>query len=256
MELIQINQSKMKIMLTAPDLLHYELSLHEPHRLTCEDEHIRGAFRHIFNDVEAQTGFHTTGEKLFVQMFTSKCGGCEIFVTRLETSKDRSLSSHDEMAPDDTPLTPQELDLINRILESGETKATTAEGGYEHMGEHSKETVSASITGRHTHKVETTLRKTFVTVDSMEVLIALCNRLMGVPYEGVSRAYARHGKASAYLLYLELPECIFYSLPEAYAFLKEYGDVVGSKYGELFLSEHGRAICPDHAVEILGGLRA
>ena len=249
MELIPINQSKMKIMLSAPDLQYYELSLHNPHDLSCEDEDVRGAFRHIFDDVEAKTGFHTKGEKLFVQMFTSKCGGCEIFVTRLGTASSAEAAFGNPSEVNDTSLTPQELELIDRILESGHT-----EGGLDHMNDNAKEAVSLPTAGRRTRKEEITKRKTYVMIDSLDLLLSVCHRLMRLPYEGISRAYVLDHGASAYALYLELPDCVFYTLPEVYAFLKEYGDITRNKYSELFLLEHGRVLCAERAVETLGSL--
>ncbi len=249
MELIPINQSKMKIMLTAPDLKYYELSFQNPHDLSCEDEDVRGAFRHIFDDVEERTGFHTKGEKLFVQMFTSKCGGCEIFVTRLNTASDAELTFEETSASDQSSLTPQELELINRILESGYT-----EGGSDEMNESIKEGASLPISVRSTRKEEITKRKTYVSLDSLDLLLAVCRRLMLLPYCGISKAYVLDHEHPSYLLYLEVPDCVFYTLPEAYAFLKEYGDVTRTKYNELFLMEHGHLLCEERAVETLGNL--
>ncbi len=263
MEVIRITQRKMKIMLTAPDLQHYELSLQDLPRSAEQDARMRGAFRHIFNDVEARTGFHTRGEKLFVQMFTSKCGGCEIFVTRLEAEgkhQEEAVDTHEENG-----LTPRELDLLQKILETDEiegdyepeNETLLTEGGDPHVGEHRKETINLPPTGRQTRTNETALKKIFVAVESLDILLSLCHRLAHLPYTGVSRAYRDpDGERSAYILYLELPDCIFYTLPEAYAFLKEYGEVVRSKHGELFLCEHGQVLCGDHAVEILGSLHA
>ena len=85
MELIVIGENRLKIMLTGEDMAHYDLT--EPdsaeestHSVT---PHTRKVLRHIFADANSQIGFDTEGDRLFVQLYTSKGGGCEIFVTKL-----------------------------------------------------------------------------------------------------------------------------------------------------------------------------
>lgn len=80
MEWIRISSNKLKIMLTAEDARRYELN--------CEsadyaDAISRTAFREILTDVRRETGFDATEDKVYIQMYPSKEGGCELFVTRL-----------------------------------------------------------------------------------------------------------------------------------------------------------------------------
>lgn len=85
MELIVIGENRLKIMLTGEDMAHYDLT--EPDSLEqsnhCATPHTREVLRHIFADAHSQIGFDTEGERLFVQLYASKGGGCEIFVTKL-----------------------------------------------------------------------------------------------------------------------------------------------------------------------------
>lgn len=263
MELILIDQTKLKIMLTAPDLQHYELAPERLEAMSCTDEHTRNAFRHIFDDAEAQIGFHTSGEKLFVQMFTSKCGGCEIFVTRLgNESLSFSEGSRQGQTPpgdrlDSLSLTPGEEALIRKVLaqeavtDDTEFREEEAEPMSEYVGEsHGARGHEPSV-----HSGEPPLKRVCVTVTSLETLLAICARLLRVGYTGTSRAYIDHeARPAAFHLCLELPDGIFYTLPEAYAFLKEYGRVTRGKSSELYFGEHGRVLCGDRAVETLGVL--
>lgn len=249
MELILINQTKLKIMLSAPDMKHYELLPEKLEHMTCTDHETRVAFRHIFDDAEARTGFHTSGEKLLVQMFTSKCGGCEIFVTRLENDP--------LMYPCEQSLTPGEEDLIRRVLESeGDSDCDEIWEGVENDMMDPREDTAFSSSGKEKHSnVSYGLRRAVLTVDSLNILLAVCKRLTEVGYTGESRCYAEKDRISAkYHLYLEIPDGIFYQLPESYAFLKEYGVVDRSRHMELYLSEHGQLICDSKAVSTLGAL--
>ena len=94
MELIVINESRLKIMLTGEDMARYDLASPAADadplgRTTPRPDgegiapHTREILRHIFADAHAEIGFDTEGERLFVQLYASKGGGCEIFVTKL-----------------------------------------------------------------------------------------------------------------------------------------------------------------------------
>ena len=80
MELLVISESKLKIMLTAPDMIKYDLTSPPTNSLSLHD---REVLRHLFRDAKAEIGFDTEGARLFVQLYSSKEGGCEIFVTKL-----------------------------------------------------------------------------------------------------------------------------------------------------------------------------
>lgn len=102
---------------------------------------------------------------------------------------------------------------------------------------------------------EVTLRRILLTVADMEALLAVCHRLKGIGYTGHSMAYIEEERAPArYHLYLEVPDGVFYLLPENYAFLKEYGEVSRQRHMELYLEEHARLLCARYAVETLGCL--
>jgi negative regulator of genetic competence, sporulation and motility len=79
MEWIHISKNKLKVMLTAEDARRYELN--------CEsadyaDSITRAAFRDILTDVRTASGFDATEDKVYIQMYPSKEGGCELFITK------------------------------------------------------------------------------------------------------------------------------------------------------------------------------
>lgn len=84
MELIKISNTKLKIMLTKLDVDKYELGG------VCGGLYDRASFRNILTDVRDKCGFDALGERVFVQYYPDKTGGCELFVTKLTGGADGS----------------------------------------------------------------------------------------------------------------------------------------------------------------------
>ena len=100
MDLIKINENKLKIMLTPLDMQSYDISAEE---LDSESIETRAAFRTIMDEARNRTGFDTGGNRIYVQLYPSKSGGCELFVTKLGLSgqriKKERLALHCPKAP-------------------------------------------------------------------------------------------------------------------------------------------------------------
>lgn len=79
MELILISDTKLKIMLTADDMESCELT---EGGLTYESKETRALFDRILEEARATLGFDSRSSRLFIQVYTSKCGGCEVYVTK------------------------------------------------------------------------------------------------------------------------------------------------------------------------------
>ncbi len=84
MELIQISESKLKIMLSETDMAKYSLDALDA---DYSKDETRRAFRSMLSSVKEISGFDTCGERIFVQMYPSRGGGCEVFVTKLGAEK-------------------------------------------------------------------------------------------------------------------------------------------------------------------------
>ena len=80
MEIIKINCEKIKISLSVDDMdnlnINYDM-------LDGVNECSKKAFNKILDRAKDECGFVTTGKRIFVQIFPSKDGGCEMFVTKL-----------------------------------------------------------------------------------------------------------------------------------------------------------------------------
>ena len=70
MELIVINESQIKLTLSGDELLRYRGSTGE-------------VLRGIMGDAEREYGLAPMAGRIYVQMYPSRTGGCELFVTRL-----------------------------------------------------------------------------------------------------------------------------------------------------------------------------
>ena len=80
MELILINPGKLKIMLTGEEMKKYEL---DADNIDYDTTATRRAFWSILDDARSETGFDAASDKVFIQLYPSKKGGCEMYVTKL-----------------------------------------------------------------------------------------------------------------------------------------------------------------------------
>ena len=80
MELIIINENKLKITLSECDMKQYCLDCAT---IDYDNTETRRAFWSILDEVKHKTGFDAASQKVFIQLYPSKEGGCEMFVTKL-----------------------------------------------------------------------------------------------------------------------------------------------------------------------------
>ncbi len=80
MELILVSENKLKIMLSRQDMEHYELSGEE---IDYDCTETRRAFWAILDEAKHKTGFDAARERVFIQMYPSREGGCEMYVTKV-----------------------------------------------------------------------------------------------------------------------------------------------------------------------------
>lgn len=91
MELIRINDRKLKIMLTPSDMSHFEMNAE---RLGEDTEQMRKSFRMLMKEVRRKIDFELDDRRVSVQYFPSREGGCEMFVScSLKEEKKRTVSA-------------------------------------------------------------------------------------------------------------------------------------------------------------------
>lgn len=215
MDLIRIDDNKMKIMLTPVDMQCYAL---DAIAIDYTKTETRRAFRHILDDVRLQTGFDANGNQLYVQLYPSREGGCEMFVTKLDVT----------CALGDTTERPH----VGIGHASLEPKA-------------------------HTHAaVEAERNRTVAfSFDALEHLLCVCRRLRAQNFTGSSAAY--WGEEGRYYLLLtekasHRRSAAFGRL--SLAFIGEYGIQQNAETVRLYIREHGCPICEANAVSRLSEL--
>ena len=80
MEVLKINDSKLKLMLSASDMRDFGLSADN---IDYNNASVRKSFFKILDSVKQTHGFDAEGDKLLIQYYPDKEGGCELFVTKL-----------------------------------------------------------------------------------------------------------------------------------------------------------------------------
>ena len=80
MEYILINESKLKVMLELNEL---ERRCLEAASLDYVDPEAKKLFGDILSYAKDELGFDTTGYRVLLQVYPSKDGGCELFITKL-----------------------------------------------------------------------------------------------------------------------------------------------------------------------------
>lgn len=80
MELIRISDSKLKVMLNADDMQHYAL---DRDAMNYDNTGTRRALWQILDDARQETGFDAAASRVLIQVYPSRDGGCELYVTKL-----------------------------------------------------------------------------------------------------------------------------------------------------------------------------
>lgn len=99
MELIMINSSKLKIMLSGDDMIKYDL---DTDKIDYDTTATRRAFWSILDDAKTETGFNAANDKLFIQLYPCKKGGCEMYVTKIGDPRLPAVKGDLQIMPSDT----------------------------------------------------------------------------------------------------------------------------------------------------------
>lgn len=84
MELHRIGEGQLRISLSADDMDYYQLN---SETMDYDDTATRSAFWRILDRAKKQTGFDAARDRVLIQVFPRKSGGCEMYVTKAAPSK-------------------------------------------------------------------------------------------------------------------------------------------------------------------------
>lgn len=102
LELIMINSEKIKIMLTREDMTKYNIHMYS---LGHTGSAIKEAFGEVLSDIKTRTGFDTLSSKTILQVYPSRDGGCEVYITRLKNDLKLKNGEKHECAGQSTNIT-------------------------------------------------------------------------------------------------------------------------------------------------------
>ena len=80
MELIIVSPKKIKILLSVTDMEKYKLDIDN---MDYNIDKTREAIKDILNIAKQKIGFDINGEKIFIQAFPGRDGGCELYISKL-----------------------------------------------------------------------------------------------------------------------------------------------------------------------------
>ena len=146
MEIIMISESKLKVMLSAEDLQEFDLGTEQ---LDYSNTETKRMFWDVLSRAKRSVGFDTDGHRVLVQLYPSRGGGCEMFITRLARL---SCEASD----------PTNEDALSAVI-----------AGQSYAGARIKRDTTGAAFG----------------FDTMERLLAVCRRLSALSYVGESEAY-------------------------------------------------------------------
>jgi negative regulator of genetic competence, sporulation and motility len=90
MELILIGDSRLKVMLTPEDVRRFAPDLEESE---LDGPAAKAALRELFDEIRRRSGFDAANDRVLVQLYPSRGGGCEIFLTKLgKVGRSRAIS--------------------------------------------------------------------------------------------------------------------------------------------------------------------
>ncbi len=225
MELIPINESKLKIMLDESDMKEYNIG----DEADCANNETRLAIRTILDKAKTMIGFNTEGSEIFVQLYTSKGGGCELFVTKSSfTSVISDVSCHDG----------KPTKKRNRKRDDQSQKRSTTEG-----------VCNGQTTGNQTFNRRAEYGRMIFSFESLKDICTVCRILNKMPHELSSLVF--RGENEAFYLVLENTNMSAYSRLDKLTFILEYGKRERADHVNTYLNEHGKLICPENAISTL-----
>ncbi len=202
MELIVINEKKFKLMLDRNDM--------EAYRKKGSGKEV---LREIINDVRVKCGYAGIDGRIFVQMYSSSDGSCELFVTRLNNR---------ETNASDTEIRSSKREKLENINFNDRTGNIHMHSGEEKILTEYRKNIYGN---RKSHVV--------YSFENMEYLLMTCRRLKEAGYTASSTSYADKEKGGYYLI------------------LENETPIPGENFGTLcqsssyyYINEHCNLICP------------
>ena len=216
MELILISKSKLKIMLDERDMLEYHIN----DETDCAEPSARQAIRSILDRARDEVGFETEGSEIFIQLYTSRRGGCELFISKSKL-----------------PALPEQVAASLSGKSSDERAAARGSGD--------KITQKTADEG----KKKGYQAKMAFSFPTIRELISVCRELKRIGATYKSSAFT-DGEGRAYLILYDVGGSLYQRLDKL-TFILEFGNRENLSQLSPYISEWCRPLCPDGAIERL-----
>ena len=213
MELIVISENKLKIMMSRDDMIKVGLDENE---FYLSVTNTRKILERILHNCPIKTGFESIlpDEKLLMQLYPEKSGGCELFVTKIEFENDRAESEDESFMA--------KLSEERFLLPKPRAKETEE------------------------HEVTLTYR-----FEKLDFVILACKELLKRGFFHQS-ALKKDENGKYYLFMTQQRNENEKSSPTS--FLSEFGELEKTEHASLYLSEYGSCIIKNNAIEQLADL--
>ena len=225
MELIKISQSRLKIMLTSEDMNEFKLDFPDLTNENCQSPEARRALRCILEKAKEITGFDTGADRVFIQLYPSREGGCEMFVSKTETA---ALSCQTELCGNQS---------INAAVQHEEAEY--------------------DIRRKSDNKMLFSRSEAWC-FDEVEYLIEACKRLEA--HRSTEKRQMIHSSRAwvdeekRYHLIIEYSSQAEKDGEQSFIYLSEYGICEAPEKLLLYISEHGKSILNQGAIETFAAL--
>lgn len=128
MEFLLIGDSKIKIVLDREETEKYHLDSSSP---DVSGPNARRILWHILEQAKSQVGFDPAGDKVLIQLYPLKNGGCEMFVTKLgilSESSARLVSKSDRIAMVSKKRSLYSFDSIDDLIAAARAVSFCSDG--------------------------------------------------------------------------------------------------------------------------------
>jgi negative regulator of genetic competence, sporulation and motility len=204
----------------------------------CAQVSTRKAIRSLLERARDQIGFNTDGEEIFVQLYTSKHGGCELFVTK---------------CPSDLPSAeiPEKIKKPIYSEEVAREKRSKKQASLPEFSSDKKELlgVSDKLTKKTPSVKEERNSRIAFSFPNLSDMLEVCRILNSLGVRTESRAFADED-GNFYLLLLGTGMSA-YSRLDKLTFISEYGKRENPDCLVSYVTEHGKTICEEKAIETL-----
>ncbi|MBQ8408535.1 MAG: adaptor protein MecA [Clostridia bacterium] len=235
MELILISNTKLKIMLSESDMRQYRIGSESD----CAEPATRRAIRSLLEHAREQIGFNTEGEEIFVQLYTSKRGGCELFVTKCHDEHHASIVPEEERKQVPT----ERLSAEKRAKKGGRLPE------YRELTQGKSDMTLPGKDERRPAPRHAKGGRIAFSFPDCESLLSVCKILNRASIRPESKAFA-DDVGNCYLLLLDTGTSAYTRL-DSLTFILEYGERENPDCLTSYISEHGKVICRERAIETL-----